>query len=332
MTSHHHPQHQQAVRQCLDRLWADPAILAVALFGSVKDGVARPDSDVDLFVIEDAGDARVWKGVYLRQGGLVFHLQYLSKVQLGEACTGLRGGPFHRAFASATLLAVRDAEVEALFAGSADFPAADRELRTLGAAAGLCDALYRLQKLAAGPVGAADTAGAGGFQTQPSLWLRTALRVLDDLAQITLISRGRPPGPEPLAEATELDPELGAAARSLTDEATPQAARRIHALGEGRLSANLEAWTRPLLRVLEERGGSLALDELAEQEVFAPLKADFEKLIFRLARVGLLDEEERPFQPTASDQPVGREIAYSVPTTTSGGRACREGPPNLSQE
>lgn len=326
MTSHHHPQHQQAVRHCLDRLWADPAILAVAVFGSVKDGVARPDSDVDLFVIEEAGDARVWKGVYLRQEGLVFHLQYLSKVQLGEACAGLRGGPFHRAFASATLLAVRDAEVEALFAGAADFPAADRELRTLGAAAGLCDALYRLQKLAAGPVGAvgsvgaADTAGAGGFQTQPSLWLPTALRVLDDLARITLISRGRPPGPEPLAEATELDPELGAAARSLTDEATPQAARRIHALGEGRLSANLEAWTRPLLRVLEERGGSLALDELAEQEVFAPLKADFEKLIFRLARVGLLDEGERPFQPTASDQPVGREIVYSVPTAADGPR------------
>lgn len=290
--------HDRAIRRCVERLWANPAILAVALFGSVEAGAARPESDVDLFVIEEAGDELVWKGVYLREEGLIFHLQYLSKAQLKEAWGGLRGGPFHRAFASARLLAVRDPEVEAIFTEAGEFPADHRELRTLGAAAELCDALYRLEKLASGP--------------GTSAWLPAALRVLENLARIALIGQGRPPGPEPLAEACglDLDPGLAEAAGAL-EHPNLETARAIVTLGECRLGANLEAWSRPLTRFLAGWEQPPALDELAEHELFSPLKADFEKLIMRLARDGLIKEGSRPFRPTASAEAVGSEIVYT---------------------
>lgn len=110
-----------AVAAAVDRLWADPNILAVGVFGSADAGGADSESDVDLLVVEQ-GEGEVWKSPYFREGEALVHLQYFSRAQFLKNAKLLRGGPYHHMLASTRLLALRDEDLGEVFRRSGSSP------------------------------------------------------------------------------------------------------------------------------------------------------------------------------------------------------------------
>lgn len=292
--------YRRAAEVVAARLRDDPNILAVALFGSAGTERVHEQSDVDLYVIEQ-GDEKVWKAVYLRQAGLMVHLQYLSRAQFGEACSRLGGSPLHRALASCSVLWARDDAVVRLFQERRHLPEPDRALRLLEAAGNLCHSLYLSRPVPAG---------------RPPL--PAMARVLEHLARAILFSAGVIPGPEPVAEAVGLDEAFARAVAALEAEGTAAA---VLALAAASLEANLGEWCRPLTGLLAARGSPASMEEIEESPPLDQLRCDLEKLVFLLARRGIIRETYRPFRPTLSTEPLLAEVAYVLPPTdgTGGG-------------
>ncbi len=65
----------EGVRAFVDELAARPGTLGVAIFGSYARGDARPDADIDVFVLVEEG---VWRDVE-RRDGLTFELLFASE-------------------------------------------------------------------------------------------------------------------------------------------------------------------------------------------------------------------------------------------------------------
>jgi len=298
-----------SVAAAVDRLWADPNILAVGVFGSADAGGADPASDVDLLVVEQ-GEGEVWKSPYFREGEALVHLQYFSRAQFLKNAKLLRGGPYHHMLASTRLLALRDEDLGEVFRRVREFPEADRSLRILEAAGNLCLDLRLLTKsLTAGPSLASSHYA-----------LVQSAKVLDGLARITLVSRGQIPGRAPLTEAAPLNPELAEAASGLVEAGAraggpamaPTVVKTTIKLAEACLHRHLAEWSEPLLAFLRRADGPLPLGEFEEMDPFNKLKTDLEKLTFRLVRAGLVRESVRPFTATVSAAVLLNEVVYSV--------------------
>lgn len=304
--------YKNVLEAVVERLWADPNILALAAFGSSEDGTAIDGSDIDLFAVE-SGEEKVWKSVYLRELGVLVHLRYLSKGQLGECARMVRGGPFHRAFASSRLLRVRDDEVESLFKQRAHFSVADQRLRLMEAAGNLCLETHQLKKLveSAKPRPGRSGEPGGAAKTEAEPWVPQAARVLEGLAKVVVLTAGSVPSRGPLAQAVKFDPALKEAL-GLLERPTPGGAGKILALAEERIDQGIADWCRPLVAYLKEQGRPFSIDELENAPAFRDLKTDFERLSLALARRGIITETRRPFAPTKSSSPLAEEVVFTV--------------------
>lgn len=120
-------QYQKAYITTVDKLKSNKSVLAVMVFGSMISGDLWDGSDIDFFVIVDE-DLKVIKNIYTEENEISIHIKLIGKnkfLMLNE--NDLKGGFFHRIFASSKLVFSNDIEITARYDSGRYYPDIDRK-------------------------------------------------------------------------------------------------------------------------------------------------------------------------------------------------------------
>lgn len=120
-------QYQKAYMAIIDKLKSNKSVLAVMVFGSMISGDLWDGSDIDFFVIIDE-DLKVIKNIYTEENDVPVHIKLVGKnkfLMLNE--NDLKGGFFHRIFASSKLVFSNDMEITARYDSGRYYPDIDRK-------------------------------------------------------------------------------------------------------------------------------------------------------------------------------------------------------------
>lgn len=136
--------YQKAYMLLTESLKSNSNVLAVMVFGSIVSGDLWEESDIDFFVIVSE-EMDLIKNIYINEKGIPIHIKLMSKnkfVSINE--NDLKGGLFHRIFASSKLVFSRDKDITAKYDSGRYYPDIDREkwnmvyISTLLKSIGLC--------------------------------------------------------------------------------------------------------------------------------------------------------------------------------------------------
>lgn len=120
-------QYQKAYLSTIDKLKSNKSVLAVMVFGSMISGDLWDGSDIDFFVIVDE-ELKVIKNIYTEENDISVHIKLIGKskfLMLNES--DLKGGFFHRIFASSKLVFSKDMEITARYDSGRYYPDIDRK-------------------------------------------------------------------------------------------------------------------------------------------------------------------------------------------------------------
>lgn len=120
-------QYQKAYLSTIDKLKSNKSVLAVMVFGSMISGDLWDGSDIDFFVIIDE-ELKIIKNIYTEENEISVHIKLIGKnkfLMLNE--NDLKGGFFHRIFASSKLVLSKDIEITARYDSGRYYPDVDRK-------------------------------------------------------------------------------------------------------------------------------------------------------------------------------------------------------------
>lgn len=120
-------QYQKAYIATVDKLKSNKSVLAIMVFGSMISGDLWDGSDIDFFVIIDE-ELKFIKNIYTEENEIPVHIKLVGKnkfLMLNE--NDLKGGFFHRIFASSKLVFSNDMEITARYDSGRYYPDIDRK-------------------------------------------------------------------------------------------------------------------------------------------------------------------------------------------------------------
>lgn len=120
-------QYQKAFTTEIENLKSNKNVLAVMVFGSMVSGDLWDGSDIDLFVIAKDEGSNCIKNIFTEEEGISIHIKLMGKskfLRLNE--NDIKGGFFHRIFASSKLVFSNDMEITARYDSGRYYPDIDR--------------------------------------------------------------------------------------------------------------------------------------------------------------------------------------------------------------
>lgn len=120
-------QYQKAYTAIIEKLKLNKNVLAIMIFGSMVSGDLWEGSDIDLFVIVDEELKKI-KNIFTEENEIKIHIKLIGKNKfLSVNENDIKGGFFHRIFASSKLVFSKDVEINARYDSGRYYPDLDRK-------------------------------------------------------------------------------------------------------------------------------------------------------------------------------------------------------------
>lgn len=277
-------QYQKAFNSIIERLKSNESVLAVMVFGSMVTGDLWDESDIDLFVILDRKMSEI-KNIYTEEKQVPVHIKLMNKnkfLQLYDE--DLRGGFFHRIFASSRLVFSKDMDITVKYDSGRYYPDLDRERWSMVYLGKVLKSLGICKKYLSND----------GIYTAYS----AAVKCVEGFAKLYINVSGYMISTDAMTMAMNLNDNFKVCVDGLffNNSDTEKAIEATLAFIEKTIDDNLRNSASLLINYIRDKDRFLSMEDIKEDRLFESFDIALEEILNRLWERNIIKKESRDYR------------------------------------